>query len=57
MAGSLKFTEIAKVIPKSHVQEELLAKFWTNIEFSRTISKENAEQVLNLMKTWKTSTA
>jgi 2-methylcitrate dehydratase PrpD len=46
-----EFTEIAKGDPRNPMsREELIAKFWMNIEFSRTITKENAGKALNLIE-------
>jgi 2-methylcitrate dehydratase PrpD len=46
-----EFTEIAKGDPRNPMsKEELIDKYWTNIEFSRTISRENAEKVLNIVE-------
>ena len=45
-----EFTEIASGDPENPIsREDLLAKFWTNIEFSRTISRENAEQIIKIV--------
>jgi 2-methylcitrate dehydratase PrpD len=46
-----RFTEIAKGDPRNPIsREELLAKYWMNIEFSHTISKKNAEKVLKMVE-------
>jgi 2-methylcitrate dehydratase PrpD len=46
-----RFTEIARGDPRNPLsRDELIAKFWTNIEFSRTISKDNAQKVLDLIE-------
>lgn len=46
-----RFTEIAKGDPRNPLsRKELLDKFWMNIDFSRTITRENAEKVLNLIE-------
>jgi 2-methylcitrate dehydratase PrpD len=46
-----EYTEIARGDPRNPLsKEELLDKYWTNIEFSRTISGENAEKVLKMIE-------
>ena len=46
-----RFTEIARGDPRNPIsEEELLTKYRTNIEFSNTISGENAENVLKMVK-------
>jgi 2-methylcitrate dehydratase PrpD len=46
-----EFTEIARGDPRNPMsKEELLDKYRTNIEFSRTISRENAEEVLKMVE-------
>lgn len=46
-----RFTEIARGDPRNPIsREELLAKYRTNIEFSNTISGENAEKVLKMVE-------
>ncbi len=46
-----KFIEIAKGDPRNPLsREELLAKFWMNIDFSRTITRKNAEKVVKLVE-------
>ena len=46
-----EFTEIASGDPQNPIsREELLAKFWTNIDFSRTVSRENAEKVVKMVE-------
>jgi 2-methylcitrate dehydratase PrpD len=45
-----RFVEVAKGDPRNPLsREDLIAKFWTNIEFSKTIPRENAEKVLKLI--------
>jgi hypothetical protein len=31
-------------------KEELLAKYWSNVDFSRTITRENAGKLLNILE-------
>ncbi|MBN1191746.1 MAG: MmgE/PrpD family protein [Dehalococcoidales bacterium] len=46
-----QFTEIARGDPRNPLPaDELKAKFRTNIEFSRTITMENAEKVLDMVE-------
>jgi 2-methylcitrate dehydratase PrpD len=46
-----KYTEIASGDPRNPIsKEQLLAKFWINIEFSKTISKENARKALDMIE-------
>ncbi len=46
-----RFTEIARGDPRNPISREvLLAKYRTNIEFSNTISGENAEKVLKMVE-------
>jgi 2-methylcitrate dehydratase PrpD len=46
-----EYTEIARGDPRNPIsREELLAKFWTNIEFSQTITRENAEKALEMIE-------
>ena len=46
-----EFTEIAKGDPRNPIsREELLAKFWTNIDFSRTVTRENAERFVKMVE-------
>ncbi len=43
-----KFTETASGDPRNPIsRDQLLAKFWTNIEFSQTITRENAQKILD----------
>ena len=46
-----EYTEIASGDPGNPIsREDLLTKFWTNIDFSRTVSRENAGKVLNMVE-------
>ncbi len=46
-----RFTEIARGDPRNPIsREELLTKYWMNIEFSRTVTRENAEKVLKMIE-------
>lgn len=46
-----RFTEIARGDPRNPIsRKELLAKYQTNIEFSNTVSGENAEKVLKMVE-------
>ncbi len=46
-----EFTEIARGDPRNPIsREELLAKFWTNIDFSRTVTRENAGRFLKMVE-------
>jgi 2-methylcitrate dehydratase PrpD len=46
-----QFTEIARGDPRNPIsRDELIAKFWTNIEFSRTITQKNAQKALDLIE-------
>jgi len=46
-----EYTEIAKGDPRNPMsREELLAKFWTNIDFSRTVPRENAERFVQMVE-------
>ena len=31
-------------------KDEIIAKFWTNVEYSKTVTRKNSEKVLNLLK-------
>jgi len=43
--------EIARGDPRKPIsREELLAKFWTNIDFSRTVSRENAGRFVKMVE-------
>ena len=45
-----KFVEIARGDPQNPIsREEILNKFWHNIEFAGTITKENAEKILRII--------
>ena len=46
-----EFAEIAKGDPRKPIsREELRAKFWTNIDFSRTVTRENAERFVKMVE-------
>jgi 2-methylcitrate dehydratase PrpD len=46
-----QFTEIDRGDPRNQIsREELLAKYRMNIEFSNTVSRENAEKVLKMVE-------
>jgi 2-methylcitrate dehydratase PrpD len=46
-----EFVEIAKGDPRKPIsREELRAKFWTNIDFSRTVTRENAERFVKMVE-------
>jgi 2-methylcitrate dehydratase PrpD len=46
-----KFTEIARGDPRRQIsQADLLAKFRTNIKFSNTVSVENGEKIIKMVK-------
>jgi hypothetical protein len=45
-------TEAAKGDPISHPmsKKEIIAKFWANVDFSKTVSRRNAEELLDLLE-------
>jgi 2-methylcitrate dehydratase PrpD len=46
-----EFAEIARGDPRNPMsREELRAKFWTNIDFSRTVTKENAARFVKMVE-------
>jgi 2-methylcitrate dehydratase PrpD len=46
-----RFTEIARGDPRNPLpRKELLAKFWMNIDFSRTITRKNAEKIVKMVE-------
>jgi 2-methylcitrate dehydratase PrpD len=46
-----QFTEIARGDPRNPIsRDDLIAKFWTNIEFSSTITRQNAQKVLDMIE-------
>jgi 2-methylcitrate dehydratase PrpD len=46
-----EFTDIASGDPRNPIsREQLMAKFWTNIDFSRTVSRENAEKFVKMVE-------
>ncbi len=43
--------EVAKGDPKNPLsKDEIIAKFWTNVEFSQTVTREKAEALLTLLE-------
>jgi 2-methylcitrate dehydratase PrpD len=55
MKGGKEFTESGDVPKGDQIYnpmslDDIIAKFWTNIEFSRTVTKENAKELLNLLE-------
>ena len=46
-----EFTEIARGDPRNPIsREELMAKFWMNIDFSRTVTRENAAAFVKMVE-------
>jgi 2-methylcitrate dehydratase PrpD len=46
-----EYTEIARGDPRNSIsKEELMAKFWTNIDFSRTVSRAKAGQFVQMVE-------
>jgi len=46
-----EFAEIASGDPRNPIsREQLMAKFWHNIDFSRTISRQNAEKFVKAVE-------
>jgi 2-methylcitrate dehydratase PrpD len=46
-----EYAEIAKGDPRKPMsREELRAKFWTNIDFARTVTRENAERFVKMVE-------
>ncbi len=46
-----RFTQIARGDPRNPLShKELLAKFWMNINFSRTVPRENAEKIIKMVE-------
>jgi 2-methylcitrate dehydratase PrpD len=46
-----EFTEIASGDPRNPIsKEQLMAKFWTNIDFSRTVTRGNAEKFVKMVE-------
>jgi 2-methylcitrate dehydratase PrpD len=46
-----EFTEIAKGDPRNPIsREELLGKFWMNIDLSRTVTRESAERFVKMVE-------
>jgi 2-methylcitrate dehydratase PrpD len=47
----IESVSVAKGDPRNPLsKEEIIAKFWTNVDFSRAVSKENAEKILALVE-------
>jgi hypothetical protein len=53
MKDGREFSEVGAMrrdwTQKPTPREEILAKFWHQVEFSKTISKKNAEKLLGLL--------
>jgi 2-methylcitrate dehydratase PrpD len=50
-----EYAEIASGDPRNPFsRDQLIAKFWTNIEFSRTISREKAQKALDILENLET---
>ena len=46
-----EFTDIASGDPRNPIsREQLMAKFWTNIDFSRTVTRKNAEKFVKMVE-------
>ncbi len=46
-----EYTEIASGDPRNPIsREQLMAKFWTNIDFSRTVSRQNAAKFVEMVE-------
>jgi 2-methylcitrate dehydratase PrpD len=46
-----EFTDIASGDPRNPIsREQLMAKFWTNIDFSRTVTRGNAEKFVKMVE-------
>ncbi len=46
-----EYTEIASGDPRNPIpREQLMAKFWTNIDFSRTVSKQSAAKFVEMVR-------
>jgi 2-methylcitrate dehydratase PrpD len=46
-----EYTEIASGDPRNPIsREQLMTKFWTNIDFSRTVTRQNAEKFVEMVE-------